>query len=123
MSEQPPRAIRETLEDWFDGEGLSVEDVSAEALDRLARWLFGAPELAECRVERDRLQTQLDEVLERQSIADYVDAEGLVAAERDRLREALQEIAGCESRFPGDVVDVARRALVPLVSEGETDGR
>jgi hypothetical protein len=95
MSEIPKeatRTIRETLEDWFDGEGLSVEEVSAEALDRLARWLFGAPELAECRVERDR------------------------------LREALQAIAGCESRFPGDVVDVARRALDPLVSEGETDG-
>jgi len=29
----------------------------------------------------------------------------------ERYEAALREIAACESRFPGDVVDIARRAL------------
>lgn len=29
----------------------------------------------------------------------------------ERFREALDKIASCESKFPGDVVDIARKAL------------
>lgn len=38
-------------------------------------------------------------------------------AERGRMREALKKIASCESRAPGDVVDIARSAL-PASDEG-----
>ena len=29
-----------------------------------------------------------------------------------RYREALERIASCESKFPGDVVDIAKNALL-----------
>jgi transposase-like protein len=32
-------------------------------------------------------------------------------AENARLREALEQIASCESHFPGDVVSIAQAAL------------
>lgn len=38
-----------------------------------------------------------------------------LTAERDRYREALEKIAGCETHHPGDVVSIARQAL-----EGDT---
>lgn len=34
-----------------------------------------------------------------------------VTAENKSLREALQKIASCDVRWPGDVVDIARRAM------------
>ena len=39
-------------------------------------------------------------------------------AENKRLTEALQSIASCEAKFPGDVVNVARAALSS--TRGET---
>lgn len=35
-----------------------------------------------------------------------------IKAKADRMQAALQRIASCESKFPGDVVDIARAALV-----------
>jgi prefoldin subunit 5 len=44
----------------------------------------------------------------RQAAMDELQA---LRAENARLREALEQIAGCESHAPGDVVSVARAAI------------
>lgn len=51
--------------------------------------------------------------LKRETCPYQQPADALTAAhaENERLRQALKAIASCESRYPGDVVDVARTAL------------
>jgi hypothetical protein len=117
MSEQPPRTIRETLEDWFDGQEIGVEQVAAGVLDDLARQLFDASELAECRVERDRLREALQAGHDvAASAMDAVTA--FVHGNGPRGMELVPLISKAHH-----VADLYQAALVPLVSEGETDGR
>jgi hypothetical protein len=63
----------------------------------------------------DEARASLDALVERDEawaeIEVWIKKSDAAEAEVQRLREALEAIASCESRFPGDVVSIARAAL------------
>jgi len=60
--------------------------------------------------------TMMDIYVKAETAAEAQANARLIAAAPDLL-EALRKIASCESRFPGDVVDIARAAIAKATGE------
>jgi len=89
--------------------------LDVEALKRLNAAVFTAVE------EREELRRQVR--VARQTLADFaaIDRERIALQRRvRRLEAALRQIAACQPNAPGDVVHVARAALVATTESRET---
>jgi len=100
MTATPTEGVTQADRDELSALGYSVVDAHNDIVE--SGWLMRPP----CITDRAWIAATEDEAW----LLAY-NHRHPAAAEVERLREALQRIASCESRHPGDVVSIARAAL------------
>jgi hypothetical protein len=85
----------------------------ADEVDRLSHLHDLDHSLADqWQAKNERLERETPYRIDEAERRGYRKAEIALGQENAKLREALTKIASCEPRVPGDVVDIARRALI-----------